>query len=268
MFLRKTLFLCTKTMLEICALASGSNGNCYYIGNENEAVLIDAGIYYKHLVKRMNEAGLSLSKIKAIFISHEHSDHVQGARVCSNKLRVPVYFTKKTLDVLYKRHLPEVIRIFEPDIAVEMGNLKVFPFRKMHDAADPCSFRIEFNGFSTGVMTDIGETNEILQSEFSKCRVVFLETNYDKDMLWNGSYPLYLKQRVDSEIGHLSNIQALELITQHASTNLKYLFLSHISKENNSLEKILHTFSGLNGKYRIITTSREGISEVLRFEHV
>ncbi|MCF6365916.1 MAG: MBL fold metallo-hydrolase [Bacteroidales bacterium] len=250
-------------MIEICALASGSNGNCYYIGNEENAVLIDAGIYYKRLIERLDDAGLDKNKIKAIFISHEHTDHIQGARSTSNKLGIPVYYTKKTFHKSYNKNKAQNFIFFEPGTPHIIGNIKVYSFKKNHDAIDPCSFRIEIDNKNIGVMTDIGKVDEILQTEFSKCDAVFLESNYDEDMLQNGLYPYHLKQRVSSYDGHLSNIQALELVKNYASPKLKAILLSHISAANNTHETVSEVFSGLNGKYDIKLTSRQKISEVV-----
>jgi phosphoribosyl 1,2-cyclic phosphodiesterase len=250
-------------MLEICALASGSNGNCYYIGNDNEAILIDAGIHYNRLIERLDEAKLDKSKIKAIFISHEHTDHVQGIRGCSKKLSIPGIFSQHTYFKSLKRYQPDLYAFFEEEKPYTIGGISVFPFKKQHDASDPYSFRVECNGKNIGVFTDIGEADKTLEQEFNKCQAVFLETNYDKDMLWNGGYPIYIKKRVDSSVGHLSNEQALELVKNHASPDLKTIFLSHISFSNNTHELVLKAFSCLNGKYDIKLTSRQGISEVI-----
>ena len=173
-------------MIEICALASGSNGNSYYIGNERDAILVDAGIYYKRLSERLTEAGLDKSKIKAIFISHEHADHIQGVRVTSKKLEIPAIFTKLTIQNAQRRHRPDLFSYFEPGIEYNFGNFSVYPFIKKHDAIEPCSFRIETEGKNIGVFTDIGEVDDTFIAEFQKCDAVFLETNYDKEMLWNG----------------------------------------------------------------------------------
>lgn len=251
-------------MLEICALASGSNGNCYYIGNENEAVLIDAGIYYKRLLERLETSGLEKSKIKAIFISHEHADHIQGVKGCAKKLNVPVFITEKTFKKTPRRQRPEFATFIEPGMSIPVKNITVRSFLKMHDAVEPCSFTIECDGQVTGVFTDIGEADERLKNELAKCHHIFLETNYDREMLWNGPYPEYLKKRVDSEHGHLSNEQAYELARDYASPQLKTLFLSHISAQNNTVLAAMQVFSKLSDKYRILPTSREGISEVLR----
>ncbi|HAH24983.1 MAG TPA: MBL fold metallo-hydrolase, partial [Prolixibacteraceae bacterium] len=121
----------------------GSNGNCYYIGNEHDAVLVDAGISTKKILLRMEEAGLQSSKVKGIFISHEHSDHVHGVRVLSKRLGVPAWFTQGTLDALKYGEQPELVKIFAPEKAIRVGSITIHPFLKNHDAAEPCSFRIE-----------------------------------------------------------------------------------------------------------------------------
>lgn len=250
-------------MVKICALASGSNGNSYYIGNETEAILIDAGVYYKRLNERLIETKLDKAKIKAIFISHEHADHIQGVRVTTKKLEAPAFFSKLTLQAARRRHRPDLFAYFEPGEEYKFGGFKVYPFKKKHDAIDPCSFRIETGGKHIGVFTDIGEADDVLIQEFQKCDAVFLETNYDKDMLWNGPYPHYLKMRVDSEMGHLSNHQAFDLVKKYGTDQLKYIFLSHISGNNNTCELAENAFAELKQRYKILLTSREGASEVV-----
>jgi phosphoribosyl 1,2-cyclic phosphodiesterase len=147
-------------MLEICALASGSNGNCYYIGNEKDAVLIDAGISCKQILKRMAEKELNPQKIKAVFISHEHSDHIRGARVFEKKLKIPVYLTAKTYLAAYKNMQPAWPRFLSREQAISVGEFQIHTFLKNHDASEPCSFRIEYAGKNVGVFTDIGEPCE------------------------------------------------------------------------------------------------------------
>ncbi len=251
-------------MTEICALASGSNGNCYYIGNENSAVLIDIGIYYKRLIERLNDTGLDKNKIKAIFISHEHTDHIQGARVTSKKLGIPVFYTKKTFHKCYDKNKTDNFGFFEPGTPYIIDDIKIHSFQKNHDAVDPCSFRIEIENKHIGVMTDIGTIDETLQKEFSKCDAAFLESNYDEELLQNGLYPYHLKQRVSSDKGHLSNLQTLELIENYASDKLKTIFLSHISAVNNTLKIAEDTFKHLNKRCQIILTSRQKASELIK----
>ncbi|MEE4286883.1 MAG: MBL fold metallo-hydrolase [Mariniphaga sp.] len=249
-------------MLEVCALASGSNGNCYYIGNEKDAVLIDAGISCKQILKRMAEKDLNLQKIKAVFISHEHSDHIRGARVFEKKLKVPVYITAKTYLATYKNMQPSYPRFFEPGTFVAVGEFHIHPFLKNHDASEPCSFRVEYAGKNVGVFTDIGEPCENVISQIALCDTVFLESNYDEEMLRTGSYPYYLKQRVASSHGHLSNVQSLKLLEENAGAHLKCVFLSHLSAENNTPEIAMATHQSLADKFDVKLTSRYGPAEV------
>ncbi len=249
-------------MLEVCAIASGSNGNCYYVGNHSNAVLIDAGISHRQLIKRMNEKGLDSGKIKAVFISHEHSDHIRGVRVLSKKLNVPVYITAKTYMASYKNMQPDNPRFFEAGDIIEAGELRVHTFIKNHDASEPCSFRVEYNGKNVGILTDIGEPCNNVTSHLNLCNVVFLESNYDEKMLQNGSYPYFLKERVASSQGHLSNVQAFELLDKHAGKHLKCVFLSHLSADNNTPELAFETHSPLMHRFDVKLTFRTGPAEV------
>ncbi len=252
-------------MLEICAIASGSNGNCYYIGNETDAVLIDAGISFKQIILRLYERKLNPSKIKAVFISHEHNDHISGARVLGKRLRVPVYMTARTWYGAYKNQRPDNPSFFEPGDSVYAGSFQVHSFLKNHDASEPCSFRVQHNNKNVGVFTDIGEPCENLKSHLQQCQCVFLETNYDESMLWNGGYPWFLKKRIASANGHLSNDQAFHLLNLHAGEDLECVFLSHLSKENNTPEIALQTMQPLYSKFKIRLTSRYEASEVYSF---
>lgn len=248
--------------LEICALASGSNGNCYYIGNDTEALLVDAGLSARQLQKRMAEKQLSPEKIKAVLITHEHSDHCRGARVLSKQLKVPVYLTKKTFLAMRKAVQPDVPRWFELNMEFQLGEFSVFPFAKNHDAADACSFRISYSGKHVGVMTDIGEPCERVKEHLASCHAVFLESNYDEDMLEAGPYPYYLKQRVASNLGHLSNNQAFQLLSDHGGEQLHTVFLSHLSGQNNTPEIAFSVFEPLSKTYRIELTSRHAATDV------
>lgn len=251
-------------MLTICSIASGSNGNCYYIGNSNEAVLIDAGISARQTIARMRLRNLELSKVKAIFISHEHADHTCGARVLSKRLKIPVYVTSQTYLAMYAHMRPASPRFFKPGCEIQVGQLRVYPFPKRHDAAEPCSFRIEYKGLNTGVFTDIGSPCENVISHINMCNVIFLESNYDEKMLWEGKYPWPLKQRIASGYGHLSNDQAFDLIVKNSGRNLRYIFLSHLSAENNTPDTAYNRFSALCDRVNVHLTSRYEPGEVYR----
>ncbi|WP_319591314.1 MBL fold metallo-hydrolase [uncultured Draconibacterium sp.] len=249
-------------MLEICAIASGSNGNCYYIGNENSAILIDAGISTKQILNRMKERGLDSGKLRALFITHEHSDHMRGARVMGKRLQIPVYMTAKTYDGSYKNLRPDYPRFFTFNETIAVDDFIVHPVPKLHDAADPCSFRISYNSLNIGVFTDIGEACDNVKTHVGKCNALFLESNYDEGMLWAGRYPQFLKERVASKVGHLSNDQTFELLKKHTNGNLRCVFLSHISKDNNTHEKALKTMHPLSDRFEINIASRFEASAV------
>jgi len=251
-------------MIEICALASGSNGNCYYIGNERDAVLVDAGVSARQILMRMNDAGLDASKIRGIFISHEHTDHVSGIRVLVKRLGVQAWFSQGTFDALRETERPELFGFFKPGKSMQLGSFTIHPFLKNHDAAEPCSFRIEHDDWHIGVFTDIGEACEQVRYHLRKCHALFLETNYDEKMLWEGSYPYLLKRRVASSQGHLSNDQAFELIREHAGPELVHVFLSHLSGENNRPELAAERFITLTERFDVKLTSRHTFSELCR----
>ena len=250
-------------MVTICALASGSNGNCYYIGHQDEAILVDAGINCKQILARLKSRRLSTSKIRAVFITHEHRDHVCGARVLSKKLDIPVYMSKGTHDSLYFIHRPLASRIFNGYEPISAGKFIVYPVPKNHDATEPTSFRVLVDELNIGVFTDIGKPCANVISHLEKCDALFLETNYDEKMLWEGSYPYPLKQRVASDVGHLSNKQAVDLIENSAGPHLKWILLSHLSAQNNTPVIATNAMKHLEGRYHIKLTSRYEAGEVI-----
>jgi phosphoribosyl 1,2-cyclic phosphodiesterase len=250
-------------MIQICAIASGSNGNCYYIGNDTEAVLIDAGISRRQLLKRMREKKLDIRKVKAIFISHEHADHVNGFRLLCELQGVVGCISKQTFKSCRKFYLPDKVKLFEPGTSLQVGNIIIHPFLKEHDTIEPCSFRLEIGDYNIGVMTDIGSQSDELRKNFAVCNAVFLESNYDIQMLMDGKYPQHLKDRVSSGKGHFSNDQALQFVKESAGEMLSTIFLSHISAENNTVDIALKTFDSLKSKYKILATNRFDASEVV-----
>jgi phosphoribosyl 1,2-cyclic phosphodiesterase len=249
-------------MIEICALASGSNGNCYYIGNNEEAVLVDAGLSFKQILKRMETKALDPQKIKAVFITHEHGDHVRGARVMGKKLDIPVYMTSGTYTASFHTWKPLSYIAVKDNTPVEVGLFKIFPILKNHDAAEPTSFRIEHNGYSVGIFTDIGSPCDNVKHHLKQCHAIFLEANYDLQLLKEGSYPYHLKVRIDSEVGHLSNSQAFELLKEHANPELQCVFLSHLSAENNKPELAYNLFKSLENRFLVKLTDRFAASEL------
>lgn len=242
--------------LYIASLNSGSNGNCYYIGNDEEAILVDAGISCRETEKRMLRLGLSLSKVKAIFISHEHTDHIKGLCTLSAKYNVPVYITPGTLSGCRFLLRKDLIRTLYSNLPVMVGGLTVTGFPKLHDAAEPHSFMISYNGTNVGVFTDIGAACEQLIYHFKQCHAAFLETNYDNELLAKSAYPYFLKRRISGGRGHLSNQQALEVFTAHRPGFMSHLLLSHLSKDNNCPELVHKLFTEHSNGTEIIVASR------------
>lgn len=242
--------------LYISSLNSGSNGNCYYVGNEHEAVLVDAGISCRETEKRMARLGLPMHKVRAIFVSHEHSDHIRGIPVLAKKHSLPVYITRSTLLHGGLTLDEENVRSFDTEVPVNIGRLSIRAFSKLHDAAEPHSFTISCNDIHVGVFTDLGAVCENLTLHFRKCHAAFLEANYDEEMLDRGRYPYFLKNRIRGGKGHLSNSQALELFKAHKPEHMSHLLLSHLSKDNNCPRLVAGLFNSHAGNTEVIVASR------------
>ncbi len=246
--------------LRIASLNSGSNGNSYYIGNETEAVLVDAGLSCRETEKRLAGLNLSPTLIRAVFISHEHTDHIKGVEVLAKKYQLPVYITPRTLASGRLNLASSLVRHFESDEVIAIGDLAITAFGKFHDASDPHSFTVSGNGVTIGVFTDIGDCCERVVHHFSRCDAVFLEANYDDDMLEKGRYPWPLKNRIRGGKGHLSNAKALELFLNHRSESLSHLLLSHLSRDNNSPELVEELFDNVAGSTFVKVASRDEAS--------
>jgi phosphoribosyl 1,2-cyclic phosphodiesterase len=248
--------------LFIASLNSGSNGNCYYIGTENNALLIDAGISCRETEIRMKRLGLDMQRVRAVFISHEHKDHISGLSVLAKKYQLPVYITEAA-QANGKFYIEKkLVARFTANEPVQIGELSVIAFSKFHDADDPYSFVIASSAVKVGVFTDIGVACQQLTHHFQQCHAAFLESNYDEEMLANGGYPYYLKQRITNGMGHLSNTQALEVFKNHRPAFMSHLILSHLSKHNNDPELVKNLFSKHARGTDIIVASRDKETEL------
>ncbi len=243
--------------LSIASLNSGSNGNCYYIGNAAEGVLIDAGISCRETERRLKRLGLSMKMVKAIFITHEHGDHINGLPKLVKKYFLPVYMTQTTKSNL--RLSFRVIRSisFQAYEPIAIGSLTITAIPKFHDAVDPHSFIVSHNNINVGVFTDTGRFCEHLIKNFQQCHAAFLESNYDEAMLETGSYPQHLKDRIRKGFGHLSNKEALQLFLTHRPPFMSHLILSHLSANNNRPEIVEHLFNGVAGNTEIVIAPRK-----------
>lgn len=248
--------------LRVASLNSGSNGNCYYVGTDEESVLIDAGISCRETERRMKRLGLNIKKVKAIFITHEHADHIKGAARLSKRHSLPVYVTPATLlerGIGVKREWVVPLKAWAP---VTIGGLTITGFPKRHDAADPLSFIVSGDNVNVGIFTDVGFACENVISHFGKCHAAFLEANYDEHMLATGRYPLMLKERIRGGYGHLSNNEAARLFIDHRPPFMSHVFLSHLSQNNNTPDIVESLFTGIAGKTRVVIASRHKESEV------
>ncbi|MBC8173703.1 MAG: MBL fold metallo-hydrolase, partial [Chitinophagales bacterium] len=211
--------------------------------------------------------GLDMQRVKAVFISHEHGDHIGGLARLHKTFQLPVYITPQTLRncnlMLQQKHL---VNSFTKNRSVEIGSLTITPFSKSHDADDPHSFMISCNEIHVGVITDIGYACEEVMKCFKQCNAVFLEANYCEEMLENGNYPFYLKKRISSNTGHLSNAQALEVFLKHRSDRLQLLILSHLSKNNNRPELVNRLFNEHAAGVQIIVAGRDKETDVFEIK--
>ena len=242
--------------LFICSLNSGSNGNCYYLGNDREAILVDAGISCREIEIRMKRLNLSMERIKAVFITHEHSDHINGVSVLSKKYDLPVYITSQTLKEGGIKLAERLTRSFTSLEPVEIGNLTITPLPKFHDASDPYSFTIACKEVRVGVFTDTGKPCSDLLTHFGQCNAAFLEANYDEEMLEGGRYPYFLKTRIRGGHGHLSNSQALEVFKNNRPSFMSHLILAHLSKNNNHPDLVSELFNKNADGVKIVVASR------------
>lgn len=219
-------------------IASGSSGNCIYIGTDSHHILIDDGIAGRRVAGGLAGFGLAPEDIEGILITHEHSDHVKGLGVLSRRYRIPVYGTEATLACIQKDtslgKFPEgIFRPVAHDEDFIIGDMTIHPFSVPHDAADPVAYRVTSGEKSAAVVTDLGEYDERIIGELQDLDAVMVEANYDVRMLQTGPYPYPLKQRIQSEVGHMSNESAGQLLTRILGDRTSYVFLGHLSKMNN-----------------------------------
>lgn len=230
----------------VAPLASGSRGNCTYVGDERRGVLIDCGLSTRQILSRLDAVGLGHVRIEGVLVTHEHTDHVGAARVLSRRLearegrRVPFYMTQGTATGLHPSCRPDDVHLIEAGGAFEVAlGLTVEPVTVPHDTRDPVSYTLTVGGVRVGVITDLGRSTKLVEQQLATLDVAVLEFNHDLTMLLEGSYPWYLKQRVRGPHGHLSNQQASDIVARAGGTRLRHLVLAHLSEENNRPELAL-----------------------------
>ena len=224
--------------MRICSIASGSSGNCIYIGSDSTHILIDCGISAKRIIRGLNDLGLEPSDLDAVLVTHEHSDHIKGLGIISRKFGLPVYTSEKTFkQTLRAPGIGEVdqslLQPVQADHTFEIGDLEIHPFHISHDAADPLGFRVNNGKKSAAVATDMGTFDAYTVRQLLNLDTILLESNHDVNMLEVGRYPYPLKRRILSDRGHLSNEMAGGLLNEILHDNLQHVILGHLSAENN-----------------------------------
>jgi len=232
-------------MFRTAVLASGSKGNAIVAYTDTTAILLDAGITAKRCTDALQSFQIDTHKLCAIVISHEHSDHIKGVGVLLRKLQIPLYITRKTYEAskdTFGEINQSLVRHFAPGDVFEIGDLSVHAIASSHDAVEGCNFTVSQNGNETAklaVVTDLGYSSRLLLTRLQNVTTLILESNHDIMMLHEGPYPWHLKQRVKSQLGHLSNEQAVGVITQIIHDNLRNIVLAHLSETNNSPSKAI-----------------------------
>jgi len=221
-------------MIKFCPLVSGSSGNATFISYKNTKILVDCGVSARQIKYLLGQIGESLQDISAILITHEHSDHVKGAGVLFKT--VPVYATEKTWQAMTRRQenaMPALARVIAADETIELNDLTVQPFSIPHDAADPVGYNLMGSNKKVTVATDMGKISESVATAIRGSDTILLESNYDPGMLQNGRYPWFLKNRITSNLGHLSNEQAATLCCAFVRSGTRRIILGHLSENNN-----------------------------------
>jgi phosphoribosyl 1,2-cyclic phosphodiesterase len=225
-------------MLEVCALSSGSSGNCFLVNQGKSSILIDAGISCKKIEERMNCLGKKVENVKGIFVTHEHSDHIKGIDVFSRKFNVPVFATKSLIENKLLCSNESLLNTVKNEDNVLIGKMEIISFPKIHRAIEPIGFSIidQLSGKRVSVITDAGHICSNIAEQISESNALFLESNHDLEMLEKGPYPYFLKKWIGGDNGHLSNLQSSSGILENASSKLKFLTLCHLSEHNNTSE--------------------------------
>ena len=227
-------------MKGFCPLASGSKGNCLYIGTENTRLLIDAGLSAKMIVDKLAQIKVDIQQIDAVLITHEHIDHIRGLGVLCSKFNIPVFSNSETAKaIMAQSHHPLKFKIFSTGESFVYGDIEVHPFTIQHDAVDPVAFTFAFEGMKIGVCADLGFASTLVESRLRDCDYLYVEANHQPDMVHASARPMVYKQRVLGRQGHLSNESCAQLIRSVLHKNLKHVYLAHLSSECNAPELAL-----------------------------
>ncbi len=222
--------------VRICVLGSGSSGNCTFIATSRTRLLVDAGFSFLEIKKRLKRIGEEIARVDAVLITHEHADHVSGLQTLAKKLKKPIFLTALTESRLDWGEVQPVVEKFHAGQRLTIGDLEVDSFTVPHDAVDPVAFCFHAEGLKLGVVTDLGYMPESVKQAVRGCHLLALESNHDLDMLKVGPYPWFVKQRVMSRVGHLSNHAVSQFLAADYDRLSEVLVLAHLSEHNNHPE--------------------------------
>jgi phosphoribosyl 1,2-cyclic phosphodiesterase len=254
--------------LNFCSLSSGSNGNCYYLGNEFHGILIDAGISATNIRKFLKNMDISMQAIMGVLITHNHIDHIRGLELITRKNSLPALTTHKIWKSILNPQMkisPDCIREIPLQQKFHLAGFDIEAFPVCHDAPETIGFHICAGDKKITIVTDLGHICQTAAPYIKAANLLVIESNYDEQMLVNSRYPHYLKARIGSDYGHLGNHQTASFLADNINDNLKNIYLAHLSKNNNSPEIVLQTlrqtFSErgitLNGQQRISILNRD-----------
>ena len=232
--------------MNLCTIASGSSGNCTFVGSEHTKLLVDAGVSGSRIECGLKSIDVCPDEIQGVLVTHEHTDHISGLGVLARRYHVPIYGTAETINSILKiknigRIEEELLHYVTPDEAFMINDITVEPFSTSHDASNSVCYTFEAEGHKIGMATDLGKYDDYIISKLEGSEILLLEANHDVNMLMVGGYPYYLKQRIIGDKGHLSNENSAKLICKLMHEKLKHITLAHLSKENNFEELAYET---------------------------
>ncbi len=228
--------------IRFMSIGSGSCGNCYYLGVGDYGILIDAGIPSKTIRAALKREGIPFESICAMFVTHDHADHIKSLGVISSKANIPVYATREVHKGITQNYCiskpidPMYVRYIEKDEQMIFRDFAITPFEVPHDGSDNVGYFIEVCGKTFCIATDLGEITDVVSSYLDRANYLVIESNYEEQMLAMGRYPEFLKMRVSGPRGHLSNQVTAKYLASHFNEHLEYIWLCHLSEENNHPE--------------------------------
>jgi len=256
--------------IRVAVLGSGSSGNSTYLATSQTRILVDAGFSYREILRRLALIGERPETLQAVLITHEHSDHISGLARLVKQLRIPVFISALTRTALPPQTALPAVETIEPGKRFQIGDLVVEPFTIPHDAVDPVAFRFTAEGMRVAVATDLGYLPENVKDYLRGCHCMVVESNHDLEMLRNGPYPWYVKQRVMARTGHLSNTALGEFLRQEYDGEAQVMVLAHLSQHNNHpqiarLEAVSSLQARDAGQPKLVVSSQTEPTELFQF---